>query len=156
MKYCYLLLSMAFCMQSCHYKFVEPPSLQIIDSARSYMPIIQGAEMEIFVKVKNTGKTALEIEDVLPSNNATEVEIVDKTIEPGKYGVLRFNFKPGKNLLGYVGVYNTLVTNTERKHHDFFFETTVVQDENELKGYKHQGHAIYNVKDVDNNMAAFQ
>lgn len=154
MKYSYLILLMVLCMQSCQYKFMEPPTLQIIDSARSYMPIIQGAEMEILVKVKNTGKTALKIEDVLSSNNATEVEIVDQTIQPDKYGLLRFKFKPGKNLLGYVGVYNTLVTNTERKHHDFFFETTVVQDENELKGYKHQGHAIYNAKDGDNKQTA--
>ncbi|WKK58546.1 DUF1573 domain-containing protein [Sphingobacterium sp. BN32] len=110
-------------------------SMEIEDSVRTYLPILQGDKQDIIVKVKNTGKTALKIEDVLPSCACTDAKILNNLIPPGKTGYIQMKFDSNKNI-GYAGVYTTIVANTPQKYHTLFFEINVVPDANKTLDYE--------------------
>lgn len=110
-------------------------NLVIEDSVRTYLPILQGDKQDIIVKVKNTGKEPLTIQDIYPSCACTDAKILNSVIPAGKYGYIQMKFDSNKNV-GYAGVYTTFVANTPQKYHTFFFEINVVPDANEDKDYE--------------------
>ncbi|GEM_PF-1969565 len=110
-------------------------SLEIEDSVRTYLPILQGDKQDIIVKVKNTGKTPLKLEDVLPSCACTDARILNSLIPPGKFGYIQMKFDSNKNI-GYAGIYTTIVANTAQRYHTLFFEINVVPDANKTLDYE--------------------
>lgn len=128
--FCGMLILMNSC-QTNH----QQSNLEIEDSVRTYLPILQGDKQDIIVKVKNTGNAPLNIEDVLPSCSCTDAKILNSLIPPGKFGYIQMKFDSNKNI-GYAGVYTTIVANTAQKYHTLFFEINVVPDANKTLDYE--------------------
>lgn len=128
------LLTFAISIVSCK-KTENTTTLEIEDSVRTYLPILQGDKQDIIVKIKNTGKSTLNIEDILPSCSCTDAKILNKVILPGKEGYVQMKFDSNKNI-GYAGVYTTIIANTPQKYHTLFFEINVVPDANKNLDYE--------------------
>lgn len=109
-------------------------TFELEDPYRKYFPVLQGQPLSMFFRITNTGDYPLYIYDVLPSCGCTTVKH-PRAIAPGLEGHIELEFNSNKNI-GHVGVYTTLVLNTEEKYHTFFFETNVVPDADYIKDYE--------------------
>lgn len=109
-------------------------TFELEDPYRKYFPVLQGQPLYMNFKITNTGEHPLYIYDVLPSCGCTTVKH-PRAIAPGFDGAIQLEFNSNKNI-GHVGIYTTLVTNTKKKYHTFFFETNVVPDALYIKDYE--------------------
>lgn len=82
-------------------KTLEPTTIEIKDPVRHYFPIVQGDQLSITCELTNTGKEALAITDIHPSNFSITMDTPMPGIIPsGKSEILHFTYHSDKNI-GY-------------------------------------------------------
>lgn len=140
---CFLLglVLLSGCNSDRENAFLELTTLEIEDPVRHYYPIVRGLELNIVVKVTNTGNHALKIYNVLPSCGCTLAEYRKRAIAPGDSGFIQLKYDSTKNV-GKVGVYTTIVANTKQHSHTVYFDLNVVPDALYTKDYEE----LYQIK----------
>jgi len=108
-------------------KFLHKTTLQVIDSIRHYYPILRGSKLNMVIKIKNTGDYPLKIYNVLPSCGCTLAKFPKRAIPVDSFGLIQMEYESSKNI-GYVGIYTTIVANTEKPSHTIFFDLNVVSN----------------------------
>jgi len=120
-------------------QFLAKTSMKIEDPVRHYYPILQGLKQNIIVKVTNTGNEPLKIYKVLPSCGCTIAKFSTSAIAPGNDAFIEMEYDSNKNI-GYVGIYTTIIANTEKHHHTMFFDLNVVPESLHTKDYEELYH----------------
>jgi hypothetical protein len=120
-------------------QFLARTTMEIEDPVRHYYPILQGLKQNIIVKVTNTGKEPLKIHKVLPSCGCTIAKFSTSAIAPGNEAFIEMEYDSNKNI-GYVGIYTTIIANTEKHHHTMFFDLNVVPESLHTKDYEELYH----------------
>lgn len=108
-------------------KFLRKTTLQVIDSIRHYYPILRGSKLNMVVRIENTGDYPLKLYNVLPSCGCTLVKFSKRAIPVGSFGLIQMEYESSKNI-GYVGIYTTIIANTEKPSHTIFFDLNVVSN----------------------------
>lgn len=116
-------------------QFLAKTTMQIDDPVRHYYPVLQGLKQNIIVKVTNTGNEPLKIHKVLPSCGCTIAKFSTSAIAPGNDGFIQMEYDSTKNI-GYVGIYTTIIANTDKHHHTMFFDINVVPESLHTKDYE--------------------
>jgi hypothetical protein len=127
------------CQGSGENAFLELTTMEIEDPVRHYYPILQGLEQNIVIKVTNTGEHPLKLFKVLPSCGCTIAEFTTHAIAPGNEGFIELKYNSNKNI-GKVGVYTTIIANTEKHSHTTYFDIHVVPDALYTKDYEELYH----------------
>jgi hypothetical protein len=120
-------------------QFLAKTTMEIEDPVRHYYPILQGLKQNIIVKVTNTGEEPLKIYKVLPSCGCTIAKFSTSAIAPGNDAFIEMEYDSNKNI-GYVGIYTTIIANTEKHHHTMFFDLNVVPESLHTKDYEELYH----------------
>ena len=120
-------------------QFLAKTTMEIEDPVRHYYPILQGLKQNIVVKVTNTGDEPLKIYKVLPSCGCTIAKFSTSAIAPGNDAFIEMEYDSNKNI-GYVGIYTTIIANTEKHHHTMFFDLNVVPESLHTKDYEELYH----------------
>lgn len=120
-------------------EFLAKTTIEIEDPVRHYYPILQGQKQNIIVKVTNTGDEPLKIHKVLPSCGCTIASYPKNAIAPGNVALIEMEYNSIKNI-GKVGIYTTLIANTNKHHHTIYFDLNVVPDALYTKDYEELYH----------------
>lgn len=120
-------------------QFLGKTTMEIEDPVRHYYPILQGLKQNIVIKVTNTGEEPLKIHKVLPSCGCTIAKFSSSAIAPGNDGFIELEYDSTKNI-GYVGIYTTIIANTDKHHHTMFFDLNVVPESLHTKDYEELYH----------------
>ncbi len=115
---------------------VPNTTMEIEDPIRHYYPVVRGDKLKVTYKFKNTGEHTLLIDDVQASCGCITTNNFKRSIAPGNFGYLEFEYDSTKNI-GYVEHYVLIVANIEDTFsNEVKFATNVVSDPLYIKDYE--------------------
>lgn len=132
-----LLVFSLYTFTGCLDKNGRTTTLEIIDNDRHYYPILQGQELNIVFKVKNTGNVPFILKDIISTCGCiTADDSGVETIAPGKEGQLILKYNSNKNI-GFSEHYITLYGNLKDPGTaDIAFDLHVVPEALYTKDYE--------------------
>lgn len=120
-----LFILSTLCLASCSLQ-EKTTTIEIVDAARHYYPVLRGETLDVVYKIKNTGKNPLFISDIQTSCGCMLVdESSYKVLPANKEGFVRVQYNSNKNI-GYVKHYITIYGNLETQKQEAIFDVNVV------------------------------
>lgn len=102
-------------------------AIDLTAARRQYFPLLQGDKIKMQLKVKNTGKELLLIEEVLSPCPCITIQY-PKVIPVGQYDYIQLVYDSSTDL-GAVSYRTSILTNTKQQTHFYYFKTQVISQQ---------------------------